>query len=120
MIPLILTSVWMWTLILERWQGTFQRPLSQTEKGCRTYAGAVGCMEIVTCDEVLATSANVLGVLCRFVATTGKKQVKPDRLNVKKRPTSQVRYPVALGNTTQKIRRWSKYEPAPYLLSEII
>jgi len=40
-------------------------------------------MEIVTCDEVLATSADVLGVLCRFVATTGKKQVKPDRLNVK-------------------------------------
>jgi len=40
-------------------------------------------MEIVTCDEVLATSADVLGVLCRFVATTGKKQVRPDRLNVK-------------------------------------
>ena len=60
-------------------------------------------MEIVTCDEVLATSADVLGVLCRFVATTGKKQVKPDRLNVKQTYfTSQVSCSIGKHNTKNK------------------
>jgi hypothetical protein len=46
---------------------------------------------IVTCDEVLATSADVLGMPCRFVADRGIK-----------------------------IRRWLKILTSAFLLNEII